>query len=178
MSRVSRAGELRHIKCFSFPQPPVNERSPTGPSVDPSLPPPSLDLRRPEATHRLADLRVLVVEDEPDTRELVASVLERLGAKVTACATAEDALAKLHDFSPHIVVSDLALPGIDGWEMIRRVRSMPFGRTVPALALSANASLEDAGRALDAGFDVHLAKPITREELVAAVLSVVDVRRC
>ena len=156
----------------------VNERSPAGPSVDPSLPPPSLDLRRPEATHRLADVRVLVVEDEPDTRELVASVLERLGAKVTACATAEEALAKLDDFGPHIVVSDLSLPGVDGWEMIRRVRATPAGRTLPALALSANASLEDAGRALDAGFDVHLAKPISREELVAAVLSVVDVRRC
>jgi CheY-like chemotaxis protein len=62
--------------------------------------------------------------------------------------------------------------------MIRRVRATPLGRTVPALALSANASLEDAARALDAGFDVHLAKPISREELVAAVLSVVDIRRC
>src|SRR4051794_24210993 len=140
----------------------VNERSPIDPSVDPSLPPPSLDLQRPEATHRLAGVRVLVVEDEPDTRELVASVLECLGGTVTACASAEEALLKLAAFGPDIVVSDLSLPGVDGWEMIRRVRALPVGRTVPALALSANASLEDAGRALDAGFDVHLAKPISR----------------
>jgi CheY-like chemotaxis protein len=154
----------------------VNER----PSIHPSAPPPSIDFdfHRAEAAHRLAGVRVLVVEDEPDTRELVACVLERLGADVTACGTAEEALAKLEALGPHIVVSDLSLPGVDGWEMIRRVRATSLGRTVPALALSANASLEDAGRALDAGFDVHLAKPIGREELVAAVLSVVDIRRC
>lgn len=160
----------------------MNERSRVDPSDPPDLhdvaAPPSLDLQRAEATHRLAGVRVLVVEDEPDTRELVATVLERLGATVTACASAEDALASFEGSAPHIVVSDLALPRIDGWEMIRRLRAVPLGRTVPALALSANASIEDAGRALDAGFDVHLAKPVSREELVVAVLSVVDVRRC
>lgn len=121
---------------------------------------------------------MLVVEDEPDTRELVATMLERLGADVTACANGEDALASFDACAPHIVVSDLALPKMDGREMMRRVRAMQLGRTVPALALSGNASIEDACRALDAGFDVHLAKPISREELVAAVLSVVDIRRC
>jgi CheY-like chemotaxis protein len=153
----------------------VNERSSVSPSVPP---PPSVDLHRSEATHRLVGVRVLVVEDEPDTRELVAAVLERLGAVVTACSNGEDALGTFDAFGPHVVVSDLSLPRLDGWEMIRRLRATPLGRNVPALALSANASLEDAGRALDAGFDVHLSKPISREELVAAVLSVVDVRRC
>lgn len=144
----------------------------------PTVPPASIDFDRAEGAHRLAGIRVLVVEDEPDTRELVATVLERLGAHVSAFGTAEEALAGFDAFGPQIVISDLSLPRIDGWEMIRRVRATVFGRTVPALALSANASLEDAGRALDAGFDVHLAKPISREELVAAVLSVVDLRRC
>lgn len=122
-------------------------------------------------------LRVLVVEDEPDTRELVAAILQRLGAQVLAFADAEDALAAFDSFEPHVLVSDLALPRVDGWEMIRRVRATTRGRTLPAMALSANASLEDAGRALDAGFDVHLAKPISREELVDAVSSIVDIRR-
>jgi CheY-like chemotaxis protein len=121
---------------------------------------------------------VLVVEDEPDTRELVASVLQRLGAEVVAHGTAEEALGAFDTFIPHVLVSDLSLPVVDGWEMIRRVRRTTHGRTIPAMALSANASLEDAGRALDAGFDVHLAKPLSREELVSAVLSVVDIRRC
>lgn len=120
---------------------------------------------------------MLVVEDEPDTRELVAAILQRLGAQVLAFADAEDALAAFDSFEPHVLVSDLALPRVDGWEMIRRVRATTRGRTLPAMALSANASLEDAGRALDAGFDVHLAKPISREELVDAVSSIVDIRR-
>ena len=146
-------------------------------AAPPSLPPPSIGFERREASHRLAGIRVLVVEDEPDTRELVASVLERLGAQVSAFGAADEALEAFDAIRPQIVVSDLSLPRVDGWEMIRRVRATALGRSVPALALSANASLEDAGRALDAGFDVHLAKPISRDELVAAVLSVVDLRR-
>jgi CheY-like chemotaxis protein len=123
-------------------------------------------------------VRVLVVEDEPDTRELVAVALQRMGAEVRAFAGAEEALAVIDTFAPDVLVSDLSLPHVDGWEMIRRVRaSSRSGRTVPAMALSANASIEDAGRALDAGFDVHLAKPVSREELIAAVLSIVDIKR-
>lgn len=144
-------------------------------SVEP--PPPSFYPPHIEAAHRLEGVRVLVVEDEPDTRELVASILRRVGAQVRAFAEAEGALAALESFEPHVLVSDLSLPRVDGWEMIRRVRASAQGRSIPALALSANASLEDAGRALDAGFDVHLAKPISREELVAGVSSIVDIRR-
>ncbi len=118
------------------------------------------------------------MEDEPDTRELVATVVERLGAEVRSFGTAEEALAAFEAFRPDLVVSDLSLPRIDGWEMIRRVRASAHGRSIPALALSANASLDDAGRALDAGFDVHLAKPISGDELIEAVLSIVDIRRC
>lgn len=147
-------------------------------SERPSLEPPSLHPHHLEAAHRLAGVRVLIVEDEPDTRELVASVLQRLGAEVVAYGTAEEALGAFDRFIPHVLVSDLSLPVVDGWEMIRRVRATTHGRTVPAMALSANASIEDAGRALDAGFDVHLAKPVSREELVSAVMSVVDIRRC
>ncbi|MDB4934571.1 MAG: multi-sensor hybrid histidine kinase [Labilithrix sp.] len=121
---------------------------------------------------------MLVVEDEPDTRELVALFLQRIGAEVRAFESAEDALGAVELFAPDVLVSDLSLPRVDGWEMIRRMRATPRGRTVPAMALSASSSIEDAGRALDAGFDVHLAKPISREELIAAVLSIVDVKRC
>jgi CheY-like chemotaxis protein len=130
-----------------------------------------------DAAHRLVGVRILVVEDEPDTRELVALALQRIGAEVRAFADAEDALAVLDAFAPDVLVSDLSLPRVDGWEMIRRMRASARGRTIPAMALSANTSIEDAGRALDAGFDVHLAKPISREELIEAVTSIVDVKR-
>jgi CheY-like chemotaxis protein len=147
-------------------------------SERPSTEPPSFHPHYLERAHRLAGVRVLVVEDEPDTRDLVATVLRRLGAEVLAHGTAEEALGAFDSFAPHVLVSDLSLPVVDGWEMIRRVRSTAHGRTVPAMALSANASIEDAGRALDAGFDVHLAKPVSGEELASAVSSVVDIRRC
>lgn len=150
---------------------PASERTSVAPS------PPSFFPPHVEAGHRLAGLRVLVVEDEPDTRELTASVLERLGAQVLAFGDAEEALAALDAFEPDVLVSDLALPRVDGWEMIRRMRARRHGRTLPALALSANASLEDAARALDAGFDVHLAKPVSLEELVSGVLSVAGLAR-
>jgi CheY-like chemotaxis protein len=147
-------------------------------SERPSVAPPSVQPAYREAAHRLVGVRVLVVEDEPDTRELVAVALQRMGAEVRAFAGAEEALAVIDTFAPDVLVSDLSLPHVDGWEMIRRVRaSSRSGRTVPAMALSANASIEDAGRALDAGFDVHLAKPVSREELIAAVLSIVDIKR-
>jgi DNA-binding response OmpR family regulator len=141
-------------------------------SVPPLGPPPEV-----EAQFRLVGIRVLCIEDEPDTRELVATCLEAAGAKVLAFSSVEGALSAFTDFDPHVVVSDLALPLVDGWEMIKRLRAITHGRTVPALALSANASQEDAARALDAGFDVHLAKPVSGDDLIAAVSSVVDVRR-
>lgn len=147
-------------------------------SEHPSEAPPSFVPHHLEAAHRLVGVRVVVVEDEPDTRELVTAILERYGARVAAFASAEEALLAFEGgFVPHVLVSDLSLPLVDGWEMIRRVRATTHGRTIPAMALSASASQGDASRALDAGFDVHLAKPVSREELVAAVLSVVDIRR-
>ncbi|MDB4946058.1 MAG: multi-sensor hybrid histidine kinase [Labilithrix sp.] len=130
-----------------------------------------------ERAFRLRDVRVLVVEDEPETRELLAEVFERIGAQVLALPCAEDALRDFGSFGPDLVLSDLSLPQLDGLEMLKRIRQTPAGATIPAMALSASASLEDAARAIDAGFDAHVAKPLSSEALVRAVLSIVDVRR-
>jgi CheY-like chemotaxis protein len=130
-----------------------------------------------EAEHRLRGIRVLLVEDEPDTRELVTDCLERMGASVVALPAAEEALRAFGAFAPHVILSDLSLPRMDGREMVRRLRSTNGGGRGPAVALSASASLEDAASALDAGFDVHLAKPVSHEDLVAAVSGIVDLRR-
>ncbi len=130
-----------------------------------------------EEGFRLHGVRILVVEDEPDTRELVATCLERLGANVLPCADAEEALRQFADFRPGLLVSDLSLPGQSGLDLVRRMRLTPAGKHIPALALTANASLDDAASALDAGFDVHLTKPVSGDDLVEAVLSVVDLRR-
>jgi CheY-like chemotaxis protein len=141
--------------------------------ADVSVPDPT----HPEAGFRLRGERVLVVEDEPDTRELVGTCLERIGATVLLCASAEDALRQLADFRPHLLVSDLSLPQMSGLDLVRRLRLTAAGKTIPAVALTANASLEDAAGALEAGFDVHLTKPVSGDDLVDAVLSVSDLRR-
>ncbi len=128
-----------------------------------------------EARSALAGVRILVVEDEPDTRELVALTLRDRGAVVLEAGEGSEALGVIEAFRPDVLVSDLSLPVMDGWEFVRRVRAM--GLRVPALALSANASSDDAARALAAGFDAHVAKPIGSDDLLHAVLSLADARR-
>ncbi|WP_206952720.1 ATP-binding response regulator [Trinickia acidisoli] len=119
----------------------------------------------------LAGLRVLVLEDEPDARELVERVLQERGATTLAFASALDALVACTAEAPDVIVSDIGLPGVDGYEFIRRLRTSEGqrGRTTPAAALTAFARSEDRRRALLAGFQTHLAKPIDPLELVVVV---------
>lgn len=119
----------------------------------------------------LGGLTILVVEDEPETLELVSLLLRDAGADVRGAANAEAAMALLETTKLHVMVSDLNLPGADGCELVQRVRER-FGKKLPAIALSASKSLADAKRALEAGFDVHVAKPISSAELVEAVRAV------
>ena len=127
-----------------------------------------LNLNKPET---LTGVRVLVVDDEQDTRALISAVIARSGAEVTACASAGEALEALETWRPHILMSDIGMPGEDGYALIRRVRSLPpeRGGHTPAAALTAYARDEDRGRALAAGFQLHLAKPFSPHELMAAV---------
>ena len=121
----------------------------------------------------LDGVRVLVVEDEADTRELLATALEQFGAQVTAVASAADALASLDRLPPDVLVSDLAMPGEDGYSLIRKVRSREAerGGHLPAAALTAYARAEDRVKALAAGFQMHLPKPIDPADLMAVVAS-------
>ena len=119
----------------------------------------------------LTGVRVLVVDDEQDTRRLISTVIAQSGAEVTACASAGEALEKLKTWRPHILMSDIGMPGEDGYALIRQVRALPperGGRT-PAAALTAYARDEDRGRALAAGYQLHIAKPCHPRELLAAV---------
>jgi signal transduction histidine kinase/ActR/RegA family two-component response regulator len=123
---------------------------------------------RPEG---LAGVRVLVVDDELDTRKLISTVIAPSGAEVTACATAGEALETLKTWRPHILMSDIGMPGEDGYAFIRQVRALPAergGRT-PAAALTAYARDEDRARALAAGYQLHIAKPFSPGDLIAAV---------
>ena len=120
---------------------------------------------------RLAGLRVMIVEDEEDTRELLVTALEQCGADVAAFATVAEALDAFELRSPDVLLSDLGVPGEDGYSLIRKVRSRPasLGGNVPAAALTAYVRAEDRRQALAAGFQAHLAKPIDPSDLVATV---------
>jgi PAS domain S-box-containing protein len=119
----------------------------------------------------LAGVRVLVVDDDPDTRELVRHVLAGQQADVVTAATAARAMDVLRTGGVGVLVSDLAMPDGDGYELIRMVREMPvqYGGRVPAVALSALTRAEERDRALAAGFQAHLGKPVDAGELVGVV---------
>jgi PAS domain S-box-containing protein len=121
----------------------------------------------------LADVVVMVVDDEADARDLVQRLLEDAGASVSACDTAEAALQTIQDgLVPDVIVSDVAMPEQDGYDFMKRVRQMQAPMSsVPAAALTALARVADRRRALLAGFQTHLTKPVDPAELVATVAS-------
>jgi CheY-like chemotaxis protein len=114
---------------------------------------------------------VLIVDDDTDSRELHATVLAHGGARVAAVESVRKALAAAEDTPPDVIVCDLAMPGDDGFTFIRTLRSWPShnGGAIPALALTAYARLEDRARALEAGFQFHLSKPVEPDDLLEAV---------
>jgi CheY-like chemotaxis protein len=120
---------------------------------------------------RLDRLRVLVVEDDEDSRRFVESVLSGCGAEVRVAASAEAALEVLDSTYVDVLVSDIGMPGADGYDLIARVRAREreHGGRIPAIALTAYASEEDRDRALAAGFSQHLAKPVSPGALARAV---------
>jgi PAS domain S-box-containing protein len=120
---------------------------------------------------RLKDLRILVVEDDADTRELLKTILERCGAKVLAVASSSAALAELAQGIPNVLISDIGMPGESGYDLIKKIRSLDpeQGGRVPAVALTAYAGAADRRRALLAGFQTHLAKPVEPDELLAVI---------
>jgi PAS domain S-box-containing protein len=123
----------------------------------------------------LSDLRVLVVDDERDTLTAVERALGFFGACVVTATSAADALAKLSEHPPDVLVSDVAMPGEDGYSLIQKVRSRPpdKGGAVPAVALTAFAGAEDRRRLLAAGFQVHLPKPVEPRRLVSTITQLV-----
>jgi PAS domain S-box-containing protein len=126
----------------------------------------------PEAPAReasVAGLKVLVVDDELDARELLTAILEANGAITQAAASASDGMAAMDRFEPDVVLSDIGMPGEDGLSFMRRLRAL--GREVPAIALTAYASADDAKRAHLAGFQAHLAKPVDAGALTTAIAS-------
>jgi len=123
----------------------------------------------------LSGLSVLAVDDDPDARELLAFMLQKKGATVRVAGSVVEALEVLTSWKPAVLLADIGLPGQDGYELIRRIRSEKslHERSLPAVALTAYASAKDRAEALGAGFQEHIVKPVEPAELVAAIVSLV-----
>jgi PAS domain S-box-containing protein len=161
------------------PIPPAESdgRGAAAPSIGPApqvplgAPPASAGRSGEPATDALRGIRILVVDDEDDARQVIAFVLRKYGADVETAASASEALAALKDRSPDVLLSDIGMPGEDGYSLIGKLREMPADRggRVPAAALTAFARVEDRERSLRAGFQAHLAKPVDPAELATLV---------
>jgi signal transduction histidine kinase len=134
---------------------------------------------RPAHPPTLEGVSILVVDDEDDAREAMAVLLEQAGARVIAVSSAADAVERLERERPDMLVSDIAMPGEDGYELIRRIRAGPrgSGARIPAAALTAYATLEDRAKALRAGYDEHIPKPVDPTRLIAALSVLVEAAR-
>jgi CheY-like chemotaxis protein len=132
----------------------------------------------PRSSGKLGGLRVLVVEDDPDARELVIAILEDAGAVVDSAESAAAGFDAVRKFRPELLVSDIGMPDEDGYSLIRRVRALGAagGGNIPSIALTAYTRAEDRAKALGAGFTLHMAKPIRPTDLVTAIQTLTAAR--
>jgi CheY-like chemotaxis protein/anti-sigma regulatory factor (Ser/Thr protein kinase) len=138
--------------------PRVTEAPPPGGMVTPAM---------------LMGLRLLVVDDDPGARELISGMLEGFGAQVSVAESGQAALTLLFAQRPDVLIADLGMPGMDGYVLIEQVRALDpdFGGLTPAVAVTAYASPQDRLRALQAGYQNHVAKPVEAEELAIVIAS-------
>jgi CheY-like chemotaxis protein/two-component sensor histidine kinase len=139
----------------------IERRHPTAPSGQ----------AQTDGCARIAGVKILVVDDEPDARALLQRLLEECDALVTSAASAAEAIQSIESNRPDVLISDIGMPGEDGFSLIRRVRDMPAesGGSTPAIALTAYARADDRVNTMLAGFQHHLSKPVEPAELIAVV---------
>jgi signal transduction histidine kinase/CheY-like chemotaxis protein len=140
----------------------------------PRLHPTAAVIESPAGGVRLDDLRVLVVDDDPDAVELAAAILVRAGASARTCGSASEALETLQEWRPDVLISDIEMPGEDGYSLIRKVRALEphDGGKTPAVALTAYGRTQDRVLSLTAGYNMHVPKPVDPGELTTIIGSV------
>jgi len=164
---------IGHGAAFSVTLPLQTVRTKSG---APDEETPSADLNGAPKKIDLKTIRVLIVDDEEDSARAVKKILEQHGAEVRAASSMAEALGEFSRFSPDVVLSDIGMPNHDGYELMAKLRALPGGQSVPAVALTALARNEDRTRALRAGFQIHMAKPVDFAELMAVVHNLASLR--
>ncbi|ACC81968.1 PAS domain-containing protein [Nostoc punctiforme] len=126
----------------------------------------------------LTGIRVLTVDDDPDARELLTVLLAEYGAQVLTVPSATEVLANLESFQPDVLVSDIGMPEVDGYNLIQQIRALTpeKGGQIPAIALTAYARVDDSQRAITSGYQRHVTKPLDPEELVQAVVALAQIK--
>jgi CheY-like chemotaxis protein len=129
-----------------------------------------------QALPSLAGQHVLVVDDEQDGRDFLALLLRQAGARVSLASNGAAALSLLENGGITVLISDLTMPGMDGYDLVKRLRGMSGGAQVPAIAVSAHVRADEAGAALSAGYDLHVGKPVDVAHLVTAIDALTNIR--
>lgn len=119
-------------------------------------------------------LRILVVDDEADSLDILIMILEQEEAQLIPVTSAADALVAFNQTNFDLIISDIGMPEIDGYTLIKKIRTLPKGKNIPAIALSAYANENEQQLSLDAGFQIHLCKPVIIPELIAAITELVS----
>ncbi len=148
---------------------------PLKPMQPPNEPVPNLRTDSPD----LSGVQVLVVDDDADARDLIAAILDQFGAGVRVTTSAQEALATLKQFTPDVLVCDIGMPDVDGYMLLEQIRALPPGQggLIPAIALTAYAGDFNQQQALQAGFQQHITKPVELEEVITAILIVLQESR-
>jgi CheY-like chemotaxis protein/anti-sigma regulatory factor (Ser/Thr protein kinase) len=146
------------------------ETAPRNSAADSLVSPPEIDVD-------LVGIKVLAVDDDRDSLEVIRRILTSRNAQVQTSSSADQAMMAFKTCAPDVILSDIGMPDLDGYELIRRIRQQPGGANVPAAALTALARSEDRMRALRAGFQTHISKPVAAAELIAVVRSLASVHR-
>jgi CheY-like chemotaxis protein len=126
-----------------------------------------------ECPPEIVGLRILAIDDDVDTCDMIRAVLEQCGGIVLTALNADTGFESFRQWKPEVLISDIGLPDVDGYEFIRRIREYerPLGQKVPAVALTAFARIEDRVKSLAAGYQMHVAKPVEPAELLTIVAS-------
>jgi PAS domain S-box-containing protein len=164
---------LGHGSAFTVDLPLAQERRDPARAEERSR---ELDRRRSRSgVIKLDGLHVLLVEDDDDSRKLLSTMIKRYGARVTSTKSVKEALSVFDGELPDVLISDIGMPDEDGYELIRRLRARPpeQGGLIPAIALTGYASRKDRDRALTAGYQQHMAKPIEQVDMMAAIAALV-----